>query len=208
MRRTTTVTLAALLALSSAPALAQEAEESAGPGTDLTQRVEAPQVGLSIAFPEGWRVSQPEGTRESALTTAEGEPILETTAVYANGRDAGLCDVDVYLDTDAPLEQHAFAYVRFLEQTFGGVPMVVSETELPAGPAYRIEMVDAERQRIRSLFLFDGLAAEDGSTDRFLLSCATPPDAEPIGQAVAESLALYAPVEAEASAAPAEAPAE
>lgn len=204
MRRTIPATVAILLTLSSAPALAQEAEEAAAesPAAESeSQEVYAPSVGLSISFPADWRVGLPEGERVSALTSPDGEPILETTAVMANGGDAGLCDVDVYLDMSAPLRDHAYAYAAYLQQTFGSVPMVVTETELPAGNAYRIEIVDAERDRIRSLFLFDGVAAEDGSFDRFLLSCATPSAAEPIGQAVAETIAISAPAPVEEPAA-------
>lgn len=204
MRRTIPATVAILLTLSSAPALAQEAEEAAAesPAAESeSQEVYAPSVGLSISFPADWRVGLPEGERVSALTSPDGEPILETTAVMANGGDAGLCDVDVYLDMSAPLRDHAYAYAAYLQQTFGSVPMVVTETELPAGNAYRIEIVDAERDRIRSLFLFDGVVAEDGSFDRFLLSCATPSAAEPIGQAVAETIAISAPAPVEEPAA-------
>jgi len=204
MRRTIPSALAVLLTLSSAPALAQDAEEAAvesPPAEAQTQEAYALQVGLTISFPAGWRVSLPEGERVSALTTPEGEPIMETTAVLANGGDAGLCDVDVYLDMTAPLQDHAYAYAAYLQQSFGSVPMVVTETELPAGTAFRIEIVDEERARIRSLFLFDGVTAEDGSFDRFLLSCATPPDAEPIGQAIAETAIISEPVPAEDAAA-------
>lgn len=213
MRRTIPATMAILLTLGSAPVLAQEAEDAAGspaaasPAAESpaaqaeTQEVYAPAVGLTISFPAGWRVGLPEGERVSALTSPDGEPIMETTAVMANGGDAGLCDVDVYLDMTAPLRDHAYAYAAYLQQTFGSVPMVVTETELPAGNAYRIEIVDAERDRIRSLFLFDGVAAEDGSFDRFLLSCATPSAAEPIGQAVAETVVIDAPAAAEEPAA-------
>lgn len=68
-----------LLVLSTAPALATDADEVDAGSTAIEmvvdQRVEAPEVGLSIAFPQDWRVSLPAGVRESEIRTPEGDPI-------------------------------------------------------------------------------------------------------------------------------------
>ena len=128
------------------------------------------------------RVSRPAGTRESEICSAYGEPVYVTTAVLANGGEGRWCDVDVYLDMIAPLDEHAHAYAAYLQRVHGAdVPMRLTETELPAGPAFAIEMLDLERARLRAMYLFDGPVAEDGTIDRFLLTCAAAPDAEPFG---------------------------
>lgn len=206
MDRTTMGATAALLMLWAVPGVVTAADESPAPSAaaiespaaEPVQQVVAPAVGLTMRFPAEWRVSQPEGIRQSELTTPEGEPIYVTTAILANGGGGRWCDVDVYLDMIAPLEQHAYAYAAYLQRTLGNVPMVVTEAALPVGPSYRIEAFDEERGRLRSMFLFDGPAGEDGSSDRFVLTCATPPDSEPIGLAIAGSAALSEPVPPEA----------
>lgn len=93
---------------------------------------------------------QPEGERVSALTTADGEPVMETTVVLANGGDGVWCDVDAYLDLEAPLEGHAYTYVNYLQQNESAdTAMVVVETEIAAGPAFRIELFDQATGRGR-----------------------------------------------------------
>jgi len=206
-----TALLATLLLLGAAPAaLAADGEPSASPAImvqatldpDATQSIEAPLVGLSLSFPASWRVSLPEGTRVSEITTAEGEPIMATTAILANGSGGQWCDVDAYLDLVAPLEQHAYAYAAYLQQVYTSIPMVVTKTELPAGPAFRIEIFDQQTGRLRSFYLFDGLPAADGSFDRFLLTCTTPAGADALGQAIAESAVLSEPTRAEVPSVP------
>jgi len=199
MRRTIpAVTAIALLALSTVPALATDTDE---PVTDEMpagesdgQRVVAPEVGLTMTFPADWRVSLPAGTRESHIRTPEGEPIYETTAIIANGGGGRWCDVDVYLDMIAPLDQHAYAYVGYLQQINGAnTPMVVVDAELPAGPAFRIEVFDQDRARLRTMYLFDGPVADDGTVDRYLFTCAAPSDSPPFWEAMAESAEVFEP---------------
>ncbi len=202
MPRTIPAVMAALLALSASPTMAADTE---APATDAVaadetavpegagQRLEAPDVGLSITFPDGWRVSRPAGTRESEIRSADGEPVYVTTAVLANGGDGRWCDIDVYLDMIAPLDEHAHAYAAYLQRVHGAnLPMRLTEMELPAGPAFGIEMLDLERARVRATYLFDGPVAEDGTIDRFVLTCAAAPDTEPFWGAIAESAEVYA----------------
>jgi hypothetical protein len=200
MRLMISASMAALLALSVAPALAADAEEaSAGPIAEemALERLEAPEAGLAMSFPAGWRVSQPEGIRESPITTAEGGPIYATTAVLANGGGAW-CDVDIYLDMTATLDEHAYAYASYLRQINGAdAPMVVVETELPAGSAFRIEVFDPAEGRLRSMHLVDGPVTDDGTFDRYLLTCAAPGDSEPFWEAIAASVELSVPTAAE-----------
>mgnify|MGYP001555688379 FL=1 len=95
MRRTTPLALAALLALGTAPALAQDAE------TAETQRAEVPEQGLAMEFPAEWRVSSPEGQRISAITSAEDEPVMEMTAFMAYAGSWTCCNVDAYIELAA-----------------------------------------------------------------------------------------------------------
>ncbi len=206
MRRTTPLALATLLALGAAPALAQDTE----PG-DM-QRAEVPELGIAMEFPAEWRVSSPEGLRISAITTADGEAVMETTALMANGGGGTWCNVDAYLELDAPLESHAYQYAAYLQQSEPeSVAMVVVGTELPAGPAFRIELFDQATGRMRAMYLFDGPAGEDGTFDRFLMVCAAREASDPFWEALAETVEVFEPVPAEEETAPAEeemAPAE
>lgn len=199
MRRTLPAAMALLLTLGAAPVLAQDAPESAAPESAAPvqlERAEAPELGIAMAFPAGWRVSQPEGLRLSALTTAEGEPVMETTALYASG-GGSWCDVDAYFGLDASLEEHAYAYVSWLQRSEDAAArMVVVETEIPAGPAYRIEVFDPTTGRLRAMYLFDGAAAEDGTVNRFLFTCATREADDPFWEAIAETAEVFAPVPA------------
>ena len=189
MRRTTPLALAALLALGASPALGQD--DDAGE----VQRAEAPELGLAMEFPAEWRVSSPEGLRVSALSTADDEPIMEATALMANGGGGTWCDVDAYLGlADAPLESHAYQFAAYLQQSeTESVAMIVAETELPAGPAYHVELFDQETGRIRAMYLFDGPAGEDGAFNRFLLVCAAREVTEPFWEALAESIEVFEP---------------
>ena len=211
----TPAVMAAMLILGATPVTAAAADPSAAPsaepsavstaepsadvgagGVDVSElvRAEAPHVGLTMAFPGDWRISLPEGDRLSALTTAEGGEIMETTAITANGSDAW-CNVDVYLSIDAPLQEHAIAYANFLAQSAGAESqMVVLDHELPAGPSVRIEIFDPERGRSRSFFIFDGPAADDGTVNRFLLTCAAPADAGPFWVEIAGSAEVFEPI--------------
>ena len=195
MRRTIPAAMAAILALSATPVLAQDAEEASAEPTDATYELtEVPTAGLSLAFPDTWGTMLPEGTRVSAITTPEGEPIFETTAVLANGGGAW-CDVDVYFDMTATLEEHAYGYTKYLQEiSSADAQMIVVETKLPAGPSYRIEIFDPARERLLAMYLVDGPLTDDGTFDRYLLTCAAAGDSEPFWEAIAESMQLSAPV--------------
>jgi hypothetical protein len=209
----TPAVMAAMLILGATPLTAIAADPSAEPsaepsavstaepsadagGVDVSElvRSEAPHVGLSMGFPGDWRISLPAGERLSAVTTADGGEIMETTAITANGTDAW-CNVDVYLSIDASLQEHAIAYANFLAQSAGAESqMVVLDHELPVGPSVRIEIFDPERGRTRSFFIFDGPAADDGTVNRFLLTCAAPADAGPFWVEIAESAEVFEPI--------------
>lgn len=201
MRRITPAVMATLLALSATPALAQDAEEASAEPTDVTyEQFDAPGAGISLLFPRDWRVSHIEGTRQSAITSAEGEPIMETTAVMANAGSGIWCDVDTYLDMTGTLEEHAFAYTSYLQQVNDAdTRMIVVESELPAGPAYRMEVFDPSRGRLLVMYLLDGPTTVDGTFDRYLLTCAARGDSDPFWEPIAESMELYAPITEEAA---------
>lgn len=202
MRRAITAITATLLVLSAATALAADAEEAADatPAVDAAavKRVEVPGVGLAMAFPSDWRVSLPAGTRESPIRTPEDEPIYATTAILANGGDGRWCDVDVYLDMVAPLDEHAYGYAGYLQRMNGAdAPMIVVETDITAGPAFRIEVFNPEQARLRAMYLFDGPLAEDGTFDRFLFTCAASSDTEPFWETLVESVEVFPPAAGE-----------
>jgi hypothetical protein len=75
--------------------------------------------------------------------------------------------------------------------------MIVVETELPAGPSYRIEIFDPARERLLAMYLVDGPQTDDGTFDRYLLTCAAAGDSEPFWEAIAESMQLSTPVKEE-----------
>ena len=196
MQRTIPATLAMALLLGATPVLAADEEPTAD--TAVTQRAESAALGFAIEFPADWRVSNPEGERVSAITDAEGEPVMETTAVLANGGGGTWCDVDAYLGLEAPLEEHAYAYVSYLQQNESSdAAMVVADEEIPAGPAFRIEIFDPTTGRIRGMYLFDGPAADDGSVNRFLLTCAAREVTEPFWETIAQSAEVFEPATAE-----------
>jgi len=72
--------------------------------------------------------------------------------------------------------------------------MVVAEEELPIGPAYRVEAFDQATGRIRGLYLFDGPAREDGTFERYVLTCAAREVGEPFWTDVANSVEFFEPV--------------
>lgn len=196
MRHTMPLALTALLALGASPALAQETGPSGDPVE--TQRAEVPDLGFAMELPGEWRVSRPEGLRLSAITTADDEPVMETTALMANGGGGTWCDVDAYLALDAPLESHAYQYAAYLQQSESpDVAMIVVETELPAGPAYRIELFDQSTGRMRAMYLFDGPAGEDGTFNRYLFTCAAREVEEPFWETLAATIEVFEPVPAE-----------
>ena len=189
MRRTIPTLLALSLALVATPVLAQD-EEAASDAAE-TQRYEVPALGFAVDFPAEWSVLLPEGERVSALTDADGEAIMETTLIYANAGGGTVCDVDAFLDmpADSPLEGFAYEYVNFLQQTEGAdSAMVVGETEVADGAAYRIEIFNQATGHIRAVYVFDGPARDDGTFERYLLACGAREVGEPFWQAIAESV--------------------
>ena len=198
MRRTIPTFLALSLVLGATPVLAQDEEATTDEAT--TQRTEVPALGFAMSLPADWRVSLPEGERVSALTDAEGEPVMETTLIYANAGGGTVCDVDAYLDMPAEsgLEAFAFQLVNYLQQNESSdAAMVVGEEELPVGPAYHIEIFNQESGRIRAIYLFDGPAREDGACERYLLTCAAREVGEPFWADIAESIEFFEPAEGE-----------
>ena len=197
MRRPIVTTLALALVLGATPVLAQD-EEPATDGSE-TQRIEDPELGMSVAVPAEWDVSLIEGVRESAVDRADGTPVMETTVFYANGGDGTWCDADAYLEmpADSTLEAFAFALVNFMQQNEGpDVAMMVAEEELPVGPSYRVEAFDQATGRIRGLYLFDGPSREDGTFERYLLTCAAREVGESFWTEVATSVEFSDPVAA------------
>jgi hypothetical protein len=202
MRRMAPVLAAAVLTLTAVPALAADEEEPMA-GDAAVQHIDVPEVGYALDFPADWTVRTPTAPRISEIQHPDGEPVYVTTAIMANVSDGRWCDTDVYLDMPAPLGEHAAAYAIYLEQVHGaGIPVTVREVELPVGQAFNLEVVNEERERVWVKYLFDGPVAEDGTVDRFLLTCVAPIDAEPYWGAIAESVEVYEPVEPQASAAP------
>jgi hypothetical protein len=123
---------------------------------------------------------------------------METTALYANGGGGTWCDMDVYLALDAPLDSHAYQYAAYLQQSEDPeVAMIVVDTELPLGPAFRIELFDQSTGRMRAMYLFDGPAAEDGTFNRFLFTCAAREATDPFWETLAGSIEVFPPLPAE-----------
>lgn len=196
MRRSIATTLTLVLVLGATPVLAQD-EEPASPGAD-TQRIEDPALGMAVSVPADWQASLVGGLRESAVNRPDGTPVMETTVFYANGGDGTWCDTDAYLDmpADSSLEGFAVSLVTFMQETEGpDVAMMVAEEELAVGPAFRIEAFDGATGRIRGLYLFDGPPREDGTFDRYLLTCASREFGEPFWVEVANSVEFFRPAD-------------
>ena len=196
MRRTIPAALAMTMLLGATPVLATD--EEAATDEAATQRAESAELGFAMEFPADWRVGTLEGERISALTNAAGEAVMETTVLLANGGGGTWCDVDAYLNMDEPLEGHAYAYVNYLQQNEpADAAMAVFETEIPTGPAYRIEIFDPSTGRIRAMYLFDGPPGEDGTFERYLLTCASRQADSPFWEPIGESAEFFEPVPAE-----------
>lgn len=178
MRRSMAALAAALLLTSAAPVVATEGEEIPADEPPY-ERVDVPETGLSIAFPAGWRVLTPSGLRVSEIQDPEGGPVYVTTAVLGRGDGGRWCDVDVYLDMPAPLEEHAYAYARYLQQIHGpDFSMIVSESDLPAGPSFQLYGFDPVDVQVWAMYLLDG-PVEDGQVDRYLLTCVAEAQEQP-----------------------------
>jgi hypothetical protein len=199
MRHMIPTLVAALMALSAAPALATDAPEPTAEASAVAsaeaialERVEAPKAGIAMSFPADWNVRTPLASRQSEIQAGpEEEPVYVMTVFMANAGDGRWCDVDVYLDMPAPLQEHAYAYASYLQQAKGpDSAMILTETELPAGATIRIDSFDQTQGRVWAMYLLDGPADESGAVDRFLLTCVADADSEPYWEAVAESVEL------------------
>ena len=219
MRRLIPTLTAVFLGLGTVPAMAADAAEPTAeasaqaeataqasadaPAQAATlERVEALEAGIAMSFPADWNVRTPMASRVSEIQGGpDGEPVYVMTVFMANAGDGRWCDVDVYLDIPASLEEHAYAYASYL-QTVNGPEraMLLTETELPAGPTFRIDSFDQASGRVWAMYLLDGPADESGAVDRYLLTCAADPDVEPFWEAVAESVELMPAVVAEPAA--------
>ncbi len=201
MRPSIPAVMATLLALGATPALAADDTQQAATDEMGYQRLEVPEAGIAMSVPSGWNVHIPMASRESEIRTGpDAEPVYVTTVIMANAGDGRWCDVDVYGSMPVPLEQHVYAYAGYLQSVYQiDRSVAVTETQLPVGDAFRIDMDDAVRDRIWAMYLFDGPTDGETAADRFLLTCVADPGSEPYWQPIAESVELLPPVETESA---------
>jgi hypothetical protein len=118
----------------------------------------------------------------------------------ANAGDGRWCDVDVYGAIPVPLDQHVYSYAGYLQSVYEvDRTITVTETELPVGDAFRIDMADAVRDRVWAMYMFDRVGADGADPDRFLLTCVADPGTEPYWEAIADGVELLPAVEAPAA---------
>ena len=182
LRRATTSALAAALAasvLGAVPTVAEPADE--------VQRVELPEIGLAATFPGDWKVMTPMSPRESWFdVSAEDEtPVYAWAGIFAIGDAGRWCGIDRFEDFPWTFAEHA----TWLEQWHVSASLYgrsggYEAIELPAGPAWRIDVNDEIKERTSTLYLLKHGA------DHVLLTCADELYAEEDWLFIAESIEL------------------
>lgn len=163
--RTATMALAVALTATTTMTSGSIAADSAGDA----QHVELPEIGLAATFPAGWHVMTPMSPRESWFdVSAEDEtPVYAWTGIFAIGDDGRWCGIDRFEDFPWTFDEHA----TFLEQwnvsaSLYGRSGGFEAIELPAGPAWRIDVNDEIKGRTSTLYLLEF------DRDHVLLTCA------------------------------------
>lgn len=176
---TAVLVAAAALALSVTPAVAAESD---GP-----HHAELPEIGLAATFPAGWRVLTPMSPRASWFkVSAEDEtPVYAWTGIFAIGEDGRWCGIDRFEDFPWTFDEHA----TFLEQWHVSASLYgrnggYEAIELPAGPAWRIDVNDEIKERTSTLYLLE----HEG--DHVLLTCADVLYSEQDWMPIAQSIEL------------------
>lgn len=154
---------------------------------DETVRTEVPEIGLAAAFPADWNVRAPMTPRESwyDVSADDETPVYAWTGIFAIGDAGRWCGLDRFEDFPWTLDEHA----TFLEQWHvsaslygrnGGYVAI----DLPAGPAWRIDVNDERKERSSRLYLL-----EHGD-DHILLTCSDALGSTEDWRAIAESIEL------------------
>lgn len=152
-----------------------------------TQHVELPELGLAATFPAGWHVMTPMSPRESWYdVSAEDEtPIYAWAGVFAIGDDGRWCGIDRFEDFPWTLDEHAAFLERWhVSASLYGRSGGYEAIELPAGPAWRVDVNDEIKVRTSTHFLL-----EHGQ-DHVLLTCAAELYTEEDWLPIAQSLEL------------------
>ena len=132
------------------------------------ERVEVPEIGLAAAFPADWNVRAPMTPRESwyDVSADDETPVYAWSGIFALGDEGRWCGLDRFEDFPWTLDEHA----TFLEQWHVSASLYgrnggYEAVELPAGPAWRIDVNDERKERSSRLYLL-----EHGG-DHILLTC-------------------------------------
>jgi hypothetical protein len=133
------------------------------------QRVELPEIGLAASFPPDWRVRTPMSPRESWFdVSADDEtPVFAWAGIFATGGDGRWCGIDRFEDFPWTIDEHAAFLERWhVSASLYGRSGGHEPIELPAGPAWRIEVRDELKERSSTLYLLEH------ADDHVLLTCA------------------------------------
>jgi hypothetical protein len=100
------------------------------------------------------------------VSAEDSTPIYAWTAIFATGGDGRWCGIDRYEAFPWTLDEHAAFLERWhVSASLYGRNGGYEAIELPAGPAWRIDVQDELKERTSHLYL---LAYED---DHVLLTC-------------------------------------
>jgi len=135
----------------------------------VSQRVELPEIGLAASFPPDWRVRTPMSPRESWFdVSADDEtPVFAWAGIFATGGDGRWCGIDRFEDFPWTVDEHAAFLERWhVSASLYGRSGGQEPIELPAGPAWRIEVRDELKERSSTLYLLEH------ADDHVLLTCA------------------------------------
>jgi hypothetical protein len=151
------------------------------------ERVEVPEIGLAAAFPADWNVRAPMTPRESwyDVSADDETPVYAWSGIFAIGDAGRWCGLDRFEDFPWTLDEHA----AFLEQWHVSASLYgrnggYEAVELPAGPAWRIDVNDERKERSSRLYLL-----EHGG-DHILLTCSDTLDSTEDWLPIAESIEL------------------
>lgn len=175
------------LAVMTALLLLSWASVEAGDSEDPSQRVELTEIGLAASFPGGWHVLTPMSPRESWFDVSADDktPVYAWAGVFATGGDGRWCGLDRFEDFPWTFDEHA----TFLEQWHVSASLYGRDggyetVELPAGPAWRIDVLDELKERSSTLYLLEY------GNDHVLLTCADQLGTERDWLEIAETIEL------------------
>lgn len=156
---------------------------SPDPGAALS-RVDVPEAGISLAFPEGLSVNVVMEREEVDLPpeAAESGPVYVWVVLSALAPDGHGCQLGMYESYPLTLEEHAEWIGQQADDVGFAGTVESTHVSLPAGDAIRIDLEDAEQGFYGTAYLMESHAA------RYQLRCFDFAPAEDDWLSVAETV--------------------